>query len=458
MVIDDEAYYAMYARHLSPGYIDHGPIVAIIIWMSTLLFGETGFGVRIGAVLMLSGMGWILYKFGETHFSKRTGIILSLLVTVNLLFHTNGIIITPDAPLAFFTIIAILVYYKAYHENPKYFLLGGVLLGFALLSKISAVFPAFAIALYPIVNHQKRAYLKDVRYYGSFMIALTVFSPFLFWNAKNDWAFFAYQGAHVSEGGGWNSFIELWAALFILLGPVLFYFAAIKPLGICWKKLNQKSNSDALLYFSLMTVVPFLYFLVHSFFSRMEVNWPAPVFFGGVFVCAILFDQKWKQMKKLFSFQMVYSFILIGIITIQTYLPFLPVRNKSDITNRYYYYTSFEKDIKSFVKDELNGRGMRIASNNFQIPSMINLYANPALEAVCLSINYHETLYSFLYPDSTLIGENLVFIGEGNQFPGSLKKYFNDIKLLKSFESSRNGEFLEQYTFWECTGYKGKNG
>jgi hypothetical protein len=190
----------------------------------------------------------------------------------------------------------------------------------------------------------------------------------------------------------------------------------------------------------------------------MEVNWPAPVFFGGVFVCAILFDQKWKQMKKLFSFQMVYSFILIGIITIQTYLPFLPVRNKSDITNRYYYYTSFEKDIKSFVKDELDGRGMRIASNNFQIPSMINLYANPALEAVCLSINYHETLYSFLYPDSTLIGENLVFIGEGNQFPGSLKKYFNDIKLLKSFESSRNGEFLEQYTFWECTGYKGKNG
>jgi len=108
MIIDDEAYYTMYARHLSPGYIDHGPIVGIVIWTFTSLFGENGFGVRIGAVLMLSGLGWILYEFGKKYFSKRTGIILSLLVTANILFHTNGIIITPDAPLAFFTIITII--------------------------------------------------------------------------------------------------------------------------------------------------------------------------------------------------------------------------------------------------------------------------------------------------------------------------------------------------------------
>ena len=458
MVIDDEAYYAMYARHLSPGYIDHGPIVAIIIWISTFFFGETGFGVRIGAVLMLSVLGWILYRFGETQFSPRTGIILSLLVTANLLFHTNGIIITPDAPLAFFTIIAILMYYKAYHQNPKYFLPGGILLGLALMSKISAVFPALAIALYPIVNHQKREYLKDFRYYGSFLIALMVFSPFLIWNANNDWAFFTYQGAHVSQGGGWNSFIELWLGLFILLGPVLFYFATVKPAAICLKRVRQNTGSDDLYYFSLTATVPLLYFLVHSFFSRMEVNWPAPVFFGGLFVCAIIFDQKWEKLRKMFLFQLFYSLILIGIITIQTYVPFLPLRENSDITNRYYYYSSFKKEMKSFVKRELDGRGVRIASNNFQIPSMINLYTNPKLEAVCLSIDYHETLYSFLYPDSTLIGDNLIIIWEGDQFPGSLKNYFSDIKLLKTFESNRDGKLLEQYTFWECTAFRGKGG
>ena len=36
MLIDDEAYYAMYARHLDWGYIDHGPVVGFIIRIFTV--------------------------------------------------------------------------------------------------------------------------------------------------------------------------------------------------------------------------------------------------------------------------------------------------------------------------------------------------------------------------------------------------------------------------------------
>jgi hypothetical protein len=88
---------------------------------------------------------------------------------------------------------------------------------------------------------------------------------------------------------------------------------------------------------------------------------------------------------------------------------------------------------------------------------MLNVYANPNREAVCLSIDYHETLYSFLYPDSSFIGEDLIILWEGNQFPKSLKSYFSKISHLKTFESKRRGSVVEQYTFWECLDYKGKN-
>ena len=50
MTIDDEAYYTMYSRHLAWGYIDHGPIVALIIKFGTILFGENGFGIRFGGL------------------------------------------------------------------------------------------------------------------------------------------------------------------------------------------------------------------------------------------------------------------------------------------------------------------------------------------------------------------------------------------------------------------------
>ena len=46
LLIDDEAYYAMYARHLSWGYIDHGPIIAYLIRLFTI-FGENSFTVPV---------------------------------------------------------------------------------------------------------------------------------------------------------------------------------------------------------------------------------------------------------------------------------------------------------------------------------------------------------------------------------------------------------------------------
>ena len=52
-LVDDEAYYAMYARHLSWGYIDHGPVVAFIIWIFTQ-FSESSFTVRLGSVLLMT--------------------------------------------------------------------------------------------------------------------------------------------------------------------------------------------------------------------------------------------------------------------------------------------------------------------------------------------------------------------------------------------------------------------
>ena len=34
VLINDEAYYAIYARHLAWGYVDHGPVVAYLIKFS----------------------------------------------------------------------------------------------------------------------------------------------------------------------------------------------------------------------------------------------------------------------------------------------------------------------------------------------------------------------------------------------------------------------------------------
>ena len=163
LLIDDEAYYAMYARHLSWGYIDHGPVIGYLIYLFTI-FGENSFTVRLSAIVMLIILSFVLYNFGKEHFSKMAGIAMSLGISANMLFHTNSVVVTPDVPLAFFSIMAIVYYYKAYFIHERYFYIGGIFLGVAILSKVSALFPALGIILFPIVNSRKRHFLINVRF------------------------------------------------------------------------------------------------------------------------------------------------------------------------------------------------------------------------------------------------------------------------------------------------------
>ena len=453
LLIDDEAYYAMYARHLSWGYIDHGPVIAYLVRLFTIL-GENSFTVRLGALTLLFMLTVFLYRFGKTYFNEATGIIMSLGISANMLFHTNAVVITPDVPLAFFTIMAIIYYYKAYFIDAKYLYAAGILLGLAVLSKVSALFPAVGIILFPFVIQGKRHFLSDIRFYGSLVAALLVFIPFIIWNLQNDLAFVRYQGSHVISSGSWSDFSGLWLSLLVTIGPVFFYYSVIKPFLLLKRLL---SISPELTYFTIVTIIPTIYFLVHSVFSRMEVNWPAPIFSGGLFLFGILLGENWPVYRKRFIFQVGFSLLLILIVTVQTFWPFLPIKGKIDVTNRYHIYNAFPSELKAYLQAYPELQNKRLLADNYQIPSMINFYLNPSLEASALSINYHETLYSFLYQDGMFVGKDFLFLKRGKTFPKKFTPYFDDAILLQLFESKRLGQKVAGYSLWSVTNYRGKS-
>ena len=449
LLINDEAYYAIYARHLAWGYVDHGPIVAYLIKLFTLIW-ENSFTVRLGATTLMSVLTIILYYFGKKYFNTETGIVLSLSLTANMLFHTNSIVITPDVPMTFFTILAMMFYYLAYCVNKKYIYIGGGMLGLAVLSKISALFPAIGIALYPILIKEKRHWLKNIHYYGSFTLAFLIFLPFIIWNFQNDFAFVRNQGSHIYRGGGFGHFINLWLGLAVISGPLFFYFSVIKPFA---NLKSWKSSSDSIQFFTIVTIVPLSYFLGHSLFSKFELNWPAPVFLSGLFLLALQIN---NSQKRFYYVQIIYSLLLIFIITVQTFKPILPVKGDADITNRYYMYDGFLKGLEKFLNENPELSNTRIATNNFQIPSMINFYLEPKLEATCLSIGYQQTLYSFLYPNITQKNDDFIFIKHGMGFPKFLENYFTEILPLKEFKVRRGDQILSNFSLWHVKDFSGE--
>lgn len=452
LLVDDEAYYAMYARHLSWGYIDHGPVVAFIIWFFTLVH-ESSFTVRIGSVFLMTLTSFIVFYYGKYLVTFRTALAMSVLVSANLLFHTNSIIITPDAPLAFFTINAIIFYYLAYFKNEKFIYIGGIMIGLAVLSKVSALFPAIGIFLFPFLAKDMRHWIRNIHFYGSFILSFIIFLPFVIWNLQNEFAFVKYQGSHILEGGGLSDFIELWLGVALLIGPLYFFHSTIKPFLYIsnWKNISHEKK-----YFTLVTIFPLIYFITQSAFSRLELNWVAPIFSGGLFLVGLELNSQ-KKISRGFKFQIGYSLLLIGLIMIQTFHPILPLKGKSDPTNRYYMYSNLINDTKKMLKEKPDLAKLRIVSNEFQIPSMINFYLNPNYEAICLSIDYHETLYSFLHKQSDLIGDDFIYIHDKKVFPEKLKAYFDSYDLIQTTEELRNDSTVSIYSIWLVKNYNGRN-
>lgn len=149
--------------------------------------------------------------------------------------------------------------------------------------------------------------------------------------------------------------------------------------------------------------------------------------------------------------------MLIFIVTVQTFWPFLPIKGKIDVTNRYHIYNAFPSELKAYLQTYPELQNKRLLADNYQIPSMINFYLNPRLEASALSINYHETLYSFLYQDGMFVGNDFLFLKRGKTFPKKFTPYFDDAILLQLFESKRLGERVASYSLWSVTNYRGKS-
>ena len=50
-LLPEEAYYWNYAQHLDIGYVDHPPMIAWLIALSTGLLGHSEFAVRLPAIV-----------------------------------------------------------------------------------------------------------------------------------------------------------------------------------------------------------------------------------------------------------------------------------------------------------------------------------------------------------------------------------------------------------------------
>ncbi len=282
-LIQEEAYYWNYSQHMATGYLDHPPVVALLIRLGTLLFGDNEFGVRIGAFCCWFITAFFAYKFAKRLYSRETALRAVLLVAILPIFFGTALVSTPDAPLIACWSGALYYLYRALVlQNTGSWYGAGICLGLGLASKYTIAFLGPAILLYMLFDSSARKWLFRPQPYIAALLACALFSPVIWWNYQHDWASFLFQSQGRLQAPSEFSTHKLLASILILLTPTGFLaaIASVRPptthSGVLAYSAAGRSRRD--FYFCLtMTVIPLSILTLFSITKEIKLNWTGPL-------------------------------------------------------------------------------------------------------------------------------------------------------------------------------------
>ena len=219
-LMPEEAYYWNYAQHLDIGYLDHPPMVGWLIAAGTAALGDTEFGVRIGALCCGAIASFFTYRLTRDMFGEASGLVAVVLAQTLPFFFLAGILMTPDAPLTAAWAGALYFLYRALIKDQARAWWGaGLCLGLGLLSKYTIALLGFSTLLFMVIDARSRHWLKRFEPYAAVLLAAIIFSPVIAWNARNDFASFAFQTSRRLADRPQFALPKLIGSILVLLTP-----------------------------------------------------------------------------------------------------------------------------------------------------------------------------------------------------------------------------------------------
>lgn len=274
----DEAYYWQWSKHLAGGYYDHPPMVAVVIWLGTLVAGDTELGVRLVSVLLGLPMSWAVFRAAQLLFGGvRIACTATLLLNATLIAAAGTTIVTPDAPLLVASSFVLYALAQVLASGRGvWWLAVGAAVGAALLSKYTALFFGPIIVIWLLWVPKLRRWLTSPWPYLGGLLALALFAPVLWWNAEHDWVSFAKQLGRARIESFRPAYIaELIPTQFAFATPLVFILGVLGLYALARRDVGA-TGSRVLISATVGTIV--VYFAWHALHARVEANWLSPIY------------------------------------------------------------------------------------------------------------------------------------------------------------------------------------
>jgi 4-amino-4-deoxy-L-arabinose transferase-like glycosyltransferase len=289
----DEAQYWFWAKHLAFGYYSKPPLVAWLIALTTGLFGDSEFAIRLSAPLLHAGTAVFVYSIGARLYDRRVGLWSALAYASLPGVSVSAFIMSTDAPLMLCWAATLYAFIRARAASGwGWWLAVGIAAGLGLLAKYAMAYWMLSALGFVLLIRAERRHLPALL--GAFAVAGLLYSPNLWWNWSHGFASYLHTRDNADLAGPLfhpGAALAFFGSQFAVFGPLS--FAALILLAARPRALAEP-GARLLAAFALPSLVMML---VVSFLSRAEPNWAAPAYVSAtVLVVAWALRRGWRKL------------------------------------------------------------------------------------------------------------------------------------------------------------------
>jgi hypothetical protein len=318
----DELYFMACGEHLAWGYVDQPPLVAVAARLSRTFLGDSVFALRFlpavagAAIVFLTG--WLAREFGGGRFAQLLAALAIFFAPAYLAFDSY-LSMNAFEPV-FWMICAYLLIRILKGDDPRLWLLFGIVAGIGLLNKYTVFVFGFAVATGLLLT-PSRAQFRSKWIWLAGAIAVAIVLSSLIWQAQHHWP----QIETVRNAQQFkNSPIS---PLRFLLEQILFLHPVALPIwlaGLAWFFTSEEGKRFRCLGWAFLVVFGVFLLLKGKTYYVLPA-YPMIVAAGGVAIERWVREFSGKSTRKWLVTAYSSLLILAGVATLPFGVPMLPV-------------------------------------------------------------------------------------------------------------------------------------
>jgi len=386
-LMDDEAYYWVYSRHLDWGYFDHPPMIALLIRAGYTIF-HNELGVRILVVLINVLTLWLTWELIPQKHNRLFYLVMGAMGAMQI----GGMLAVPDVPLIFFATLYFWVYRRFLGQQSwKNTLLLGISMALMFYSKYHGVLLVF----FTLVSTP--SLLRVFKFYIACILTVLLYLPHLYWQYSHGYPSIQYHLVERNAPSYDISYsLDYILGQLLIFGPIagwlILYYAFICPI---------QSSFERTLKVCLIGVLAF--FLFSTFKGRVEANWTVMVFTPAVILAHQAIIRR-RGSWKLLRYLTIATLVVVLITRVYMAWDFLPgVQIRPEIHHN--------REWAKAIQEKADGRPV-VFLNSYQIASKYMFYSDKGLAYSVNSRYARRNQYNYWNTEEQLWGKPVMIAYE----------------------------------------------